>query len=492
MKTGSYLTVLLLCCLLTVPSEEHGTSWAETSETDAHAGPVSPVSGAAQTSRLPDTAAGRRVADYFEAFNSENEDVMRQYLTSNLSPEAARQRPVEGRLEALRRIKTDAGALQLEKVTEAEEDALTVLASGTTGKWLEISFAFEPGAPHRLLGARFELRDGPPSLESTGPPMDETQLVAELSAYLDSLAARDEFSGVVLLAGSDGPIFRKAYGLASKEYEVPNTVDTRFNLGSINKFFTRIAIEQLVAGGAVSMDDTIGKFLPDYPNKEAAAKVTVSHLLDMSSGIGDFFGDRYESTPKDRIRDLADYLQLFGSEPLAFTPGTSNAYSNGGYVVLGMIVEKASGQGYFDYVREHICDPTGMKSTEHLEADFPARGVASGYTRDWDGKEHPGESRRNNIYTRPARGSSAGGGYSTADDLLKLVVALKAGVLGASGVSRSVAESGAAVAGGAPGINAYVETLPKTGHVVVVLSNYDPPAAMNVGRKVTGLVKRLK
>ena len=228
------------------------------------------------------------------------------------------------------------------------------------------------------------------------------------------------------------------------------------------------------------------------PSSSNAAKVTVRHLLDMSSGIGDFFGDRYESTPKGRIRDLADYLQLFGSEPLAFTPGTSNAYSNGGYVVLGMIVEKASGQDYFDYVREHICVPAGMESTEHLEADVPARSVASGYTRDWDGKQHQGEPRRNNIYTRPARGSSAGGGYSTADDLLKLVVALKAGLLGAPDVSRSVAESGAAVAGGAPGINAYLETLPKSGHVVAVLSNYDPPAAMNVGRTISGLVKRLK
>jgi CubicO group peptidase (beta-lactamase class C family) len=160
-------------------------------------------------------------------------------------------------------------------------------------------------------------------------------------------------------------------------------------------------------------------------------------------------------------------------------------------VVLGLIVGKASGQGYFDYVREHICDPAGMKSTGHLEADVPVQGVASGYTRDWDGKDHPGEPRRNNIYTRPARGSSAGGGYSTADDLLKLVVALKAGVLGASDASRSVAESGVGIAGGAPGINAYVETLPKTGHVVVVLSNYDPPAAMNVGRRITGRVTRL-
>jgi hypothetical protein len=152
MKTGCCLAVLLLCCLLTAPSEQHGTSWAETSKTDAHTGAGDPASDAAQTTRLPDTAAGRRVADYFEAFNSEDEDAMRQYLTSNLSPEAARQRPVEGRLEALRQIKTDAGALQLKKVTEAEEDALTVVASGTTGKWLEYRSRSEQ-VPHRARRA---------------------------------------------------------------------------------------------------------------------------------------------------------------------------------------------------------------------------------------------------------------------------------------------------------------------------------------------------
>ena len=158
----------------------------------------------------------------------------------------------------------------------------------------------------------------------------------------------------------------------------------------------------------------------------------------MTSGIGDFFGEKYDATPKDRIRDLADYLPLFAAEPLLFEPGTDNRYSNGGYVVLGLIVEKASGMSYFDYVRENIYEPAGMENTDHLMADMPAENVASGYTRNWDGKEHPNEPRRNNIYTRPARGSSAGGGYSTADDLLKLVLALKADRLSAPETAEDV------------------------------------------------------
>lgn len=444
------------------------------------------------TARLPDTQAGKRVAGFLEAFNAGQEAEMRVYLEANLSPEGARQRPVEGRLQALRQIREDTGVLELERITRVREDALTVVARGGTGKWLEISFAFEAEPPHRFLGARFELLEGPPSPEGEGPPLNETQLVAELSAYLDSLARRDEFSGVVLLARPDVTVFRRAFGTASKEYGVPNRAETRFNLGSINKLFTRIAVEQLAARGALTLDDTIGKFLPDYSNAEAAAKVTVRHLLEMTSGIGDFFGQRYADTPKDRIRDLVDYLPLFASDSLAFEPGTSSAYSNGGYVVLGLIVEKASGQTYFDYVREHICAPAGMESTGHLEADVPVPDVASGYTHAWGQEERRGEPRRNNIYTRPARGSSAGGGYSNADDLLRLVLALKAGKLSAPEASREVSEGGIAVAGGAPGISAYLEAQPGVGYTTVVLSNYDPPAAVRVGRKVAKMLERLE
>ena len=486
------MRTLLLCGLLAVATLQAGAIWAGEAP-DRGARPGTDTSGpGTQAARLPDTAAGKLVADYLVAFNSDDEDALRIYLEANLSPEAVAQRPVEGRLQALRQIRADAGKLELERVTEAREDGLTVVARGTTGKWLEISFVFEPDAPHRFVGARFELLDGPPGAETVGESITESELVAQLAGYLDSLVAHDEFSGVVVLAGSEVPVFSKAYGLASKEYRVPNRLETRFNLGSINKFFTNIAVEQLVGAGALNLDDTIGKYLPDYPNEEAAAKVTVRHLVDMTSGIGDFFGEKYWNTPKGRIRDLVDYLPLFASEPLEFAPGTNNRYSNGGYVVLGLIVEKASGKSYFDYVREHICEPAGMRSTGHFEADVPVPDVASGYTLIWDGEEHPGEPRRNNMYTRPARGSSAGGGYSTADDLLKLVAALKAGKLSAPGVSRAVAESGVGIAGGAPGISAYVGILPETGHTIVVLSNYDPPSALTVGREMTRMTKRLK
>lgn len=294
-----------------------------------------------------------------------------------------------------------------------------------------------------------------------------------------------------MLAKDDKPTFHKAYGYASKEYKFPNNINTRFNIGSINKFITRMAIEQMKVKGKLQLDDTVGKYIPDYPNKEAREKVTIRHLLEMSSGIGDFFGEKYEATPKNKLRNLSDYLSLFADKPLLFKPGTRTRYSNDGYIVLGLIIEKLSGRSYYDYVKENIYKIAGMENTDHFEADLPIENVASDYTRFWNGKEHPNEPRRNNIYTCPARGSSAGGGYSTVNNLLKLTIALKENKLSAPEVSREIIENSIAIAGGAPGINALLKTFPKTGFILIVLSNYDPPAAEKVGEKIESLISLL-
>lgn len=456
-----------------------------------HPAPVIAGEGPAAV-RFPDTEAGRRAASYIEAFNSPSEIDLRAWLQTNVSPAGLAQRPVDQRMQTLTQVRRDLGAIVPVTIRSASEDVLAVIARGSTGQWVELGFQFEKDAPRLLLGVRFNLLDGPPDLDDAAAPLAQADLAGEISRLLEEFSAKDEFSGTVLVAKHSTSVFAGACGLASKEYGAPNRIDTRFNLGSINKLFTRIAIEQLVAAGKLSLDDRLGKWLPDYPNRDAAEKVTVRHLLEMTSGIGDFFGERYAATSKDRIRELRDYLPLFASEPLEFEPGTGNRYSNGGYVVLGLVVEAASGESYFDYVRSRICEPAGMRSTGHVMADVPEENVASGYTRNWDDREHPGEPRRNNIYTRPCRGSSAGGGYSTAGDLLKLVLALREARLGAIPAAREVSDAGIAVAGGAPGINAYLETRPAGGYTIIVLSNYDPPAAGKLGRAIGALIDRIK
>jgi len=313
----------------------------------------------------------------------------------------------------------------------------------------------------------------------------DAALANRIATYVAAQTKAGAFSGVVLLTRGGSTIYSGAFGLASVEYGVPNTIDTAFNLGSIDKVMTHIAIQQLVERHLLTLDQTIGQLLPDYPNAQARA-VTVSQLLDMSSGIGDFFGPQFQATPKDKIRSLADYVPLFANAPLAFAPGTSHAYSNGGYIVLGLIIERVSKQSYYDYVRSHIFEPAGMTNSSWPERDQPTPHLATGYTNETD--DGPSQTRRNNIYTAPARGSSAGGGYATAPDLVKFAAALRSGVLLTRDDVDRLFGSDIGVAGGAPGINADLEIDAQSGYVLVVLSNYDPPSARDVAKTIRGWI----
>lgn len=440
---------------------------------------------------FPETAAGREASAYFEAFNSQDENVMRLFLERHISRASLDARSIDERMTIYRRLTTDLATLTPVRIVKAVEHSLTVIAHSSTDKWVQMLFDVDEEPPHGIAGMGIRLLPEAPDLDEPTTPLTEAAMQDELRTYMAGLVEKDEFSGVVLVAEGEKPLFHEAYGMASREYNVPNLKTTRFNLGSINKFITEIAIEQLAARGMLSLDDKIGKYLPDYPNPDAAAKVTVRQLVEMTSGIGDFFGDKFDATPKGRIRDLEDYLQFFAEDSLLFEPGTDSQYSNGGYVVLGLIIEKASGNTYFDYVRDNICAVAGMNDTEHLEADVPVANVASGYTRKWGGGGEDGAYWRNNIYHRPARGSSAGGGYSTAEDLVRLVGAVRSGKIPAPERWRLAAAQGGALAGGAPGMNAFLGTVGDD-YVIVVLSNYDPPAAVRVGQRIKNMVDRLK
>jgi len=327
---------------------------------------------------------------------------------------------------------------------------------------------------------------------AASPKMAESQALASIETFISDLAGKDEFSGVVLVARDGKPVFQKSVGLASREYGVPNRVDTKFNLGSINKVFTQILIGQLIQQGKLTLEDHLVKHFPDYPNHEAAEKVTIRQLLNMTSGIGDFFGPEFMATPKDRIRTLQDYLPLFAVKPLEFEPGTKNRYSNGAYVVLGVIIERLTAKSYYDYAREQIFRPAGMLNTDYFEADVPTSNLASGYSQRKDDVGPGAQSkRRNNIYTRPARGSSAGGGYSTAEDLLKFANALHERKLLVPNVDGNAGTApawrdpdGLGIAGGAPGINSTLDTGVAGHYTVIVMSNYDPPSAMNVAKQI--------
>ncbi len=450
------------------------------------------ASGAAGTASEAALRHGRALADLFVA--GVQPATAERFFTEHYAASALAERPAAERAKTFARIASDLGKASLVRVEPlGERGARVVLQSQDEPLWMTFDLDLEPNPPFGVLGTRVEADQSPPEVVAT-EPLTREQALAAIRARVDALAKDDLFSGVVLVAEGDTVLVEKAVGFADRALEVPNRVDTRFNLGSINKLLTEIAIRQLAAAGKLSLDDALSHHWPDYPNPEVARRVTIARLLDHTSGMGDFFGPRFDATPRHQIRQLSDYLKLFADQPLAFEPGSDRRYSNAGFVVLGLVIERLSGQSYFDYVREHIYRPAGMTGTGHFASDEVVPNRARGYTRlderlNERRPEEPRAPRRDNALSLPGRGSSAGGGYSTAQDLRRLARALEAGKLGVVEPFRT--RGGLGVAGGAPGLNAALESDWKSGWTVIVLANEDPPAAERLARDIRGDLARV-
>ena len=173
--------------------------------------------------------------------------------------------------------------------------------------------------------------------------------------------------------------------------------------------------------GKLSLDGKIIEYVPNYANKDVANKVTIHHLLTHTSGLGNYWTAEFEGMSKDRFKDVSDYLPLFVNAPLQFEPGTQFSYSNAGFMVLGLIIERVTGQSYFDYVRENIYEPCGMVNTDAYELDYAVPNLAVGYTRYGARSD---STLKNNLFTHVIKGGPAGGGYSTVEDLLNFSNAL--------------------------------------------------------------------
>jgi CubicO group peptidase (beta-lactamase class C family) len=258
-------------------------------------------------------------------------------------------------------------------------------------------------------------------------PLTEAEFAAELEARLLAEATQDQFSGVVLVARDGKPIFQRAIGLADREQGIPNQLQTKFRIGSMNKMFTAVSILQLVQAGKLALTDPVGKYLKGYPNADLAQRVTIEHLLTHTGGTGDIFGPEYDEHRRE-LRTLGDYVKLYGARGVAFDPGSQWAYSNYGFVLLGVVIEKVTGQSYYDYVTQHVYAPAGMKNTGAFPEDqnVPLRSTGYMRFRPPGTPASPGAKWFSNEATLPYRGTSAGGGYSTVADLLAFAGALEA------------------------------------------------------------------
>ena len=244
----------------------------------------------------------------------------------------------------------------------------------------------------------------------------------QIADYTEQLAKRGEFSGALLIAKNNKVISKQAYGYAHLGHKVKNNVDTKFNLASINKSFTAVAILQLLQQGKISLGDPVGLFLPTYPNDTVLNKVTIKHLLTHKSGIANIFGnEKYIKGSKDLFRTVNDLIPLFENAPMEFDPGKLFAYRNTNYILLGRIIEKITQMPYEDYIKRFIFDPAGMNNTGNYDLDHPIENAAEGYTAS---EIYPNKLKVN-IHTFGTRGNASGGGYSNLDDLFHFSIALR-------------------------------------------------------------------
>ncbi len=437
---------------------------------------------------LPDTPAGRRFSELSNAFNRADREALRAFH-ERYQPQ--RLKDLDGQLA----FREQTGGFELLKVEESTPARIAVVMKEKDfDQYAHAEMEVEEAEPHKVL--KYSIRAITRPAEFPGPTrLPDPELAGALRELLEKRAAQDKFAGAVLVARDGKTIFEGAYGLADRAKKVPNKLDSQFRLGSMNKMFTAVAVAQLAQQGRIRLEDPIGKYLPDYKNRDVATKVTVHHLLTHTGGTGDIFVPQF-TEKRLSLRDLKDYVALYGERAPKFEPGSRWEYSNYGFLLLGVLVEAVSKKSYYDYVQEHIFKPAGMTATDSLPEETVVGKRTVGYT-----KMGGGELRPNND-TLPYRGTSAGGGYSTVGDLVRFARALLQHKLLNAEYTRLVTtgkvdagpgryaygfsdinESGVrrfGHGGGAPGMNGDLQIFPDSGVVVAVLSNLDPPAASKI------------
>ena len=447
------------------------------------------VTGPVAQAQLPDTPAARQLARWLETFNQGDRDARQRFVTEQW-PSRSNQN-VDQDLA----LRAQTGGFILLRVEESTTTRTAALAQERDSDTVaRLTLEVEEAAPHRIVRFEAQVIPRPPDLAIAR--LSEAELIKTLRADLEKRAAADSFSGAVLVAKNGKAIFTGAYGLADRERRVSNTLDTRFRNGSMNKMFTAVATLSLVQAKKLAVDDPIAKQLTDYPNKTLASKVTIHHLLTHTGGTGDIFGPQF-AAHRLELKTHQDYVNLYGARDLMFEPGSRWMYSNYGFVLLGAIIEKVSGQSYYDYVRDHVYQPAGMTLTASEPEDQLVANRSVGYMR------RPGVvGLQPNTDTLPYRGMAAGGGYTTVEDLLRFANALTShkllnaqyttllttgkvdarGGKYAYGFSEQTAGGVRSIGhgGGAPGMNGDLVIYPDSGYTVAVLANMDPPAAQRI------------
>ncbi len=387
------------------------------------------------TAAIPATPAGARMRELIEVVNQGDDAALAAFVESRTTP-ALRGEAGAGELTSFLGTMYDLHgtlAFHAERRFPARpmpDGMVAIVRTERSQRWLGIMITIEPALPHRIATLMFNAAR-PPVDAVDRSPIDAEGLARELDLYLAPLAARQAFSGSVLIARGDRVLFARGYGEADRDKGIPNRPETRFGLSSMGKMFTAVAIAQLAEQGKLSLDDPLGKYLGRGWLSTADRKaITLRQLLSHTAGTGDYLSDPRFTGARGKFRRVDDYKPLFADAKLAFPPGTRFQYSNSGFILLGAVIEKVSGRPYQDYVRGAIWGVAGMTATGCTDvagddAGIDA-GIAVGYSQAREGDRTVWRTTQSTV---PRFGGPAGGCVSTVLDLQRFERALAGGKL---------------------------------------------------------------
>jgi CubicO group peptidase (beta-lactamase class C family) len=451
---------------------------------------------------LPSGPRGDRIRSFIETVNAGSVDRIKRFLSEECTREFQQSVSLDDHISATLGYSRDTGGIDFYSVRtytpERPATTVVIVKDRLLDSWSAISFRFGDGPTSPVASLRTTPARPPAGIRA---PWSEREALEEIRAVLSRLRKQNWLSGTVLVAKGPAVLLTDFAGEANKGDHARINLDTKFNLGSMNKMFTATAVARLVEAGKLSFDDRVSKYLDEtWLPRSVTDRVTIRHLISHTSGLGSYFNEEYARSSRDLFRALDDYKPLIRNDRPAFTPGERFQYSNTGMFLLGVIIEKVTGEDYFNHIRKAIYTPAGMTGSDCYEMDYPVENLAIGYSADFASPY----KWQNNLYKHVLKGGPAGGGFSTVKDLHKFALALLAGKLvskplletmwtdfkGANyGYGFQVVQSpgGKAVghSGGFPGINSQLDIYVDSGYIVAAMSNIDngaSPLANRIGR----------
>lgn len=342
-----------------------------------------------------------------------------------------------------------------------------------------------------LLNLSSAILSAQPAHEEVIANLQSPDFATKVDKLVRSYTDLDIFSGVVLVAYQGNPVYHKAFGLADRVEGRAVNLQTHFDIGSMNKSFTKVAVLKLIEEGKLSPEDKIGQFFKGFKDP-LATEVTVGQLLNHTSGLGDYHSPEYFDLPVEE-KTIAKRMEFIRKLPLHFPPGEEQEYSNAGYVILGAILEKVTDKEYVEVIYEMVVEPLSLSQT-YLGDKYTVPNRAVGYfTNMW------GETVDNEWLSE--KPGPDGGFYSTSLDLLRFYRAYHYGEDLWSQKVRELddmypfyaghMDSGGAMthAGGFEGANTVHYEILRDDISVIVLANMDEPVAENLGAGILAILR---